>query len=100
MIAALLVHAAVSMPPCGPGNFYDPGHQICAPYAPSVPQPGYPGFGGDQACGGSGHYDPTHGVCGPGYPSVLPPFYQGERWASAQARSVAAGRLEAAIIVP
>ena len=56
-------------PTCGPGNWYDPTHQICAPYMPSNPQPGYP-----QTCSG-GYYDPLHGVCAPYPPASPPPNY-------------------------
>jgi hypothetical protein len=55
---------------CGPNNYYDPGHQICAPSPPAYPQPGY-----DQSCGDNGFYDPVHQVCTSYPPAYLPPFY-------------------------
>jgi hypothetical protein len=33
--------------PCDGINYYDPYHQVCAPYAPAYP---YPDYGGVYAC--------------------------------------------------
>ena len=75
-LAALAVGLMIALAPpghgdptCGPGNLYDPTHQVCAPYMPSNPQPGYP-----QTCSG-GYYDPLHGVCAPYPPAYPPPNY-------------------------
>lgn len=47
--SALLVAAAFlsiwTAPPakaCDAGNWYDPTHQVCAPYPPAYPPPNYP----------------------------------------------------------
>jgi hypothetical protein len=42
---------------CGPGQANDATRQICAPYLPANPPPGYP-----QPCQ-NGFYDPAHGIC-------------------------------------
>lgn len=64
-----IVTAAHADPYCGDGSYYDPLHQICAPYMPSKPQPGYP-----QTCSG-GWYDPSHDICQPYPPAYPPPNY-------------------------
>lgn len=53
--------------------YYDPAHQICQPYLPADPPPGYA-----QVCDG-GYYDAAHGICTnypPAYP--IPPYYGGQ----------------------
>lgn len=69
MIDALIAGIVIPLAPCGGNGYYDPVHQICQPYLPASPQPGY-----DQTCSG-GYYDPAHGVCAPYEPAYPPPFY-------------------------
>ncbi len=57
VVLALMAGAVAFSPAsyaCDPGSYYDPSHQICQPYVPANPQPGYP-----QTCSG-GYYDPEH----------------------------------------
>jgi hypothetical protein len=69
MIDALLTSIFLPLSPCGGNGYYDPQHQVCQPYLPANPQPGY-----DQTCSG-GYYHPAHGVCAPYEPAYPPPFY-------------------------
>lgn len=73
MIDAIITTITMSLNNCGSGEHYDPVQQICQPYYPSDPQPGYPGFGSHEDCG---YFDPEHGVCAPYAPATPPPFYQ------------------------
>lgn len=71
-LAATMIRQSPSGPAmCGDGNgFYDPVHQVCQPYMPSDPQPGY-----GQFCPDGNQYDPMHGVCAPYGPAYPPPMY-------------------------
>lgn len=54
----------------GGSGYYDPTHQVCQPYPPANPQPGY-----GQFCGDGNYYDPAHQVCQPNPPAYPPPMY-------------------------
>lgn len=69
MIEVVLTGFGIALSPCGGNGYYDPNHQICQPYPPPNPPPGY-----DQICSG-GFYDPLHKVCAPYEPPYPPTYY-------------------------